>query len=401
MTIAISVLVSFALLLLAVLIAIPTIVLCAEIMAVLIPRRPVAPPGHLRRPRIAVLVPARNESTTIIPTLADIKAQLLPDDRLLVVADNCSDNTASVARGLGAEVVERHNAGRIGKGYALDWGLRHLERDPPDVVVMVDADCLLGDAAIDRLANECSSSGRPVQGLYLMTLTGDRRINKQIAAFAWRVKNWARPLGLKKLGLPCQLMGNGMAFPWPVIHAVDLASGWIVEDLKLGLDLTAAGHPPLFCPTACFTSQFATSAEGSANQHKRWEHGHIMTIVKIAPHSFYTAFASRSLNLLVLTLDLIVPPLSLLTMFLILIFATTGFAALLGFGSSAFVVSAVCFSVFGVVVGFAWNWYGREVLPARAMRSVPWYVLAKLELYRQLFAERGTAEWIRTDRSKE
>ncbi len=128
---------------------------------------------------------------------------------------------------------------------------------------MVDADCRLAEGAIDRLAAACAMTGRPVQALYLMTVPYELKINQQVAGFAWRVKNWVRPLGLAALGLPCQLMGTGMAFPWHVIRATDLATGAIVEDLKLGLDLAAAGHPPLFCPSARVTRQFAISAQGA------------------------------------------------------------------------------------------------------------------------------------------
>ena len=79
------------------------------------------------RPPVAVLVPAHNESSGLLPTLANIQSQLLPGDRLLVVADNCSDDTAALARAAGAEVVERNDPTRRGKGYALDWGVQHLE----------------------------------------------------------------------------------------------------------------------------------------------------------------------------------------------------------------------------------------------------------------------------------
>ena len=146
---------------------------------------------------------------------------------MLVVADNCTDDTAAVARLSGAEVVDRQDSERIGKGYALDWGLGHLDKDPPDVVVMIDADCRLAEGSIGRLTGACSMTKRPVQALYLMTVPDGSQINKQIAAFAWRVKNWVRPLGLGGLGLPCQMVGTGMAFPWSVIRTADLASGWI------------------------------------------------------------------------------------------------------------------------------------------------------------------------------
>src|SRR5262249_17200745 len=181
---------------------------------------------------IAVLVPAHNEGIGIAATLGDIKAQLRERDWMLVVADNCNDDTAIAAVRAGAETVERHDPSRIGKGYCLAFGLAHLSKNPPDIVVMIDADCRLAEGTISRLAVACSATRRPVQALDLMIAPDDSPINYQVAEFAWRVKNWVRPLGLKALGLPCQLVGTGMAFPWKLIRSADLASGQIVEDLK-------------------------------------------------------------------------------------------------------------------------------------------------------------------------
>jgi glycosyltransferase involved in cell wall biosynthesis len=224
--------------------------------------RPIWPSESVRSP-VAVLVPAHNESSGLLPTLTNIRRQLLPGDRLLVVADNCSDDTAAVARTAGAEVVERSDPAKRGKGYALDWGVRHLSSNAHDIILLVDADCKLADGAIDGLVSTCATTGRPTQALYLMTAPPDSQINHQVAEFSWRVKNWLRPLGLRAFNLPCQLMGTGMAFPWEVIRSADLANAQIVEDLKLGLDLTLAGHPPVFCPSARVTSEFASSVKGA------------------------------------------------------------------------------------------------------------------------------------------
>ena len=332
---------SYLLLILAGLLAIPSVTLCLEIAAGLL-RPNVSVRSAGARWRVAVLVPAHNESMGIASTLEDIKGQLRDGDDLLVVADNCTDDTAAVARTSGADVLERNDPERIGKGYALDWGLRHLEGNPPEIVVMIDADCRLAEGAIDQLASNCSTTGRPVQALYLMKSPDGSQINHQIAEFAWRVKNWVRPLGLRALNLPCQLMGTGMAFPWRVIRGANLATGWIVEDLKLGLDLAAAGHQPLFCPSARVTSQFASSARGTEIQRSRWEHGHIQTMVKHAPRLAWAAITRGSFSLLALTLDLTVPPLSLLALLLMLMFLVTGIAALLGMAFPALIVSAAC-----------------------------------------------------------
>ena len=78
------------------------------------------------------------------------------------------------------------------------------------------------------------------------------------------MKNHLRPLGLQALGLPCQLMGSCMAFPWGVLSSVNLADAEVVEDLKLGLDLAAAGKPPLFQPQGLVSSHFPHTTSGAA-----------------------------------------------------------------------------------------------------------------------------------------
>jgi cellulose synthase/poly-beta-1,6-N-acetylglucosamine synthase-like glycosyltransferase len=346
--------------------------------------------------RIAVLVPAHNESIDLLPTLADLKEQLASGDRLLVVADNCTDDTAAVAKAEGAEVVERHDAERRGKGYALDFGLAHLARDPAEIVIIIDADCRLADGAIDELASTCAATRRPVQALNLMRAPAGSRINHRAAEFAWRIKNWIRPLGLRRLGLPCQLLGTGMAFPWDVIRKADLASGAIVEDLKLGLELARAGSPPLFCPTATVTSEFSSSTEGAKTQRLRWEQGHL-AMISAVPSLICHALARQNHALLALALDIAVPPLALLALLTVAMAALGGFATAFGCGSAALIISAANVSMLGSAVFLAWLKCGRDVLPLRSMFSLLSYVVGKLPLYLQILFRRQKT-WIRTDR---
>ena len=305
------------------LLAIPVIVLFVEVLAAvtLPPRNRLYPESNASRSRLAVLVPAHDEGSALLRTIADIRLQLRLGDRLLVVADNCTDDTADIALAASAEVVERRDPTKRGKGYALDFGVRHLNSDPPEIVVIIDADCTLGDYTLDRLAVACASTRRPIQALMVMTAPEETSLNYQIAEFAWRVKNWVRPLGLSTLGLPCQLMGNGMAFPWDVIRSADLATGEIVEDLKFGLEFAMAGTAPLFCPSAVVVSAFPSSIKGAQDQRRRWEQGHINMILKSVPRFFSRAVADSNWDLLVLTLDLAVPPLSLLGILIVGMFA--------------------------------------------------------------------------------
>ena len=351
------------------------------------------------RARIAVLVPAHNEAAGIAGTLDNIKGQLQSGDRLLVVADNCSDDTANIAATNGAEVSIRFDATRIGKGYALDWGLRQLEQDPPNIVIVLDADCRLTPFAIDHLASACQQTDRPVQALYLMTAPPGSGINHQVAEFAWRVKNLVRPLGLAALGLPCQLMGTGMAFPWAVIRSVDLGSGHIVEDLKLGLDLARAGCPPLFCPAAQVTSTFPTSAEASKKQRQRWEHGQLALVGTTAIPLLLEAIRRRNLGLLILVFDLLVPPLSLFVVALVATVLASALLAFFGQDLLPLTIGASGLIVFGLAVVLAWMAYGRSVLPAKSLALIPSYLLTKASHYASVLRTGRTVEWVRTDRS--
>ena len=395
-------LVSCLLVIVAGVLATSVMVFFLEIVAAIVPPRrqlPISPEDRVRQ-SVAVLVPAHNESSGLLSTLADIKSQLLPGDRLLVVADNCLDDTAAVAREAGAEVVERNDPENRGKGYALDWGVRHLSSDPPAIIIVVDADCRLADGAIERLAATCSTTGRPVQALYLMTAPADSQINHQVAEFSWRVKNWLRPLGLSALGLPCQLMGTGMAFPWEVIRSADLGNAQIVEDLKLGLDLTLAGHPPVFCPSACVSSEFASSVKGAGTQRKRWEQGHLDMILRTAPRLLAIAIARRDWNLLAITLDLAVPPLSLLGMLVLGIFGFSCLYAVFSHSFAALAISTASLLALTIATLLAWLKCGRDVVPPRAFLLIPSYAFRKLRLYRQFVSGRIDSRWTRTDRTK-
>ena len=390
---------SLSLVCLAGLFAIPAWLFCIEILAaVLIPQRAL-PPNNGLRPRIAVLVPAHNESAGLADTLNDIRTQLRPGDRLLVVADNCTDDTADVAKANGAEVTERNDPVNIGKGYALAWGVQYLRTDPPAVTIVIDADCRLSSDTLTNLAAACAATDRPAQALYLMTTPDESRIDHQVAAFAFRVKNWVRPLGLRALKLPCQLMGTGMAFPWPVINSADLATGAVVEDLKLGLDLAQAKHPAVFCPSAVVTSQFPSSIKGAKSQRQRWEHGHMGIIAKNIPRLVYEGLVKRNFDLLALTLDAAIPPLTLLGMVLGVIVLVSALAVLFGLSSLALIVSVTSLSAYTAAVLMCWLKFGRDLLPLRSFASIFSYVADKLPLYRQFFSSGGSSRWIRTDRN--
>ncbi len=378
------------------LLLVPVSLLFAQVlMALPAYRNPVIPAGP--RPSVAVLVPAHNEASCIAETLGLIEGQLVGGDRLVVIADNCTDDTATVARAAGAEVIERNDVTRRGKGYALDFAVRFLELDPPRVVIVVDADCQVGSQAIDHLARICEATTRPVQALNLMHAREGAGLNTRIAEFAWLVKNMVRPLGFQRLGLPCQLMGTGMAFPWAAISTANLASGHIVEDLLLGVDLARARVPPLFYPAAQVKSYFPSSGEGLRIQRTRWEHGHLGMVFHAAPRAFGEAVANRNWMLLALVIDMCVPPLALLTLLALTASAcATAFFASTG-SARPFWLAVVTLALLGVSVLLSWGRFGRKVIPLTGLFHVPAYLLRKIPLY-AMFLRKRQVEWVRSKR---
>lgn len=350
-----------------------------------------------RRARIAVLVPAHNEASGIAHTLASVTPQLHADDRILVVADNCSDDTAAVARAAGAQVVERFHDTDRGKGFALAYGVDALRADPPALVVILDADCDLAHGSLNALAASVTESDRPAQALYLMLAPAGARLARRVAQFAWRVRNKVRPAGWHRLGLPCQLMGTGMAFTWPMLHNAPLANAAIAEDIKLGIDLAIAGRPPVFCPDALVTSTFPESAAATSTQRTRWEHGHLEMILRGVPGLLVAGLRRRDRRLVGMALDLAVPPLALLA------------ALLLG---GTVLAGALCWWIgdptlagawFGLLATFilavltAWRVHGRDLARFVELLFIPLYIAARVPIYVR-FVVRRERRWVRTER---
>ncbi|NIF25234.1 glycosyltransferase [Pantoea sp. Tr-811] len=381
---------------LALLMLVPVLVLFTEVLLACLAARPLPVPRG-PRPRLAVLVPAHNEATVLGATLASIQEQLGEGDQLLVVADNCSDDTAALARAAGAQVTERQHAELRGKGYALDHGVRHLAASPPQVVVIIDADCKLTAGSLDHLAHLCVATARPVQALDLMRAPAGAGLKIQVAEFAWRMKNLVRPRGMARAGLPCQLMGTGMAFRWEELATANLATGHLAEDLKLGLEFCRQGKPPLFCPEAEVTSLFPLNPEGLSNQRTRWEHGHLGVLVSDGPKLLGSALARRQLPLLAMALDLLVPPLALLTLALSALFVVAWLAGLwLGVWGAA-VLASIGMALLVAAVLLAWGRFSREVIPFSVLIYAPLYAAKKIPLYLG-FLIRRQVQWVRSKR---
>lgn len=385
--------------LLATVLLVPCSMLLAETLAAALgrPKASMATAPLAEEISLAVLVPAHNEAPGIRQTLESITQDLRPQDRLVVVADNCTDDTATVARATGATVIERSNTKQRGKGFALDHGLNHLKPSPPDVVIFMDADCDIQPGSLPLLAHQALTQARPVQANYLIEQPATQSLKGSVSAFAIKVKNFVRPLGLQRLGAPCLLTGTGIALPWRSAIAVNVASSHIVEDMKWGLDLALHGHCPTFLPEAKVISRLPNEDQAAKVQRTRWEHGHLQILTTYTSKLLWQGLRQGNLGLLALGLELSILPLSLLVMTWIgLWIATLGMALALGRYLPLQISTLAGINLFSAVF-LAWVNYGRSDLNLMQLVRVPLYILWKIPVY-ILFVLRPQKQWVRTQR---
>ena len=343
------------------------------------------------------MVPAHDEERGIGATLAEVQSQLAPGDGILVVADNCGDGTARIARSSGAEVIERLDEERRGKGYALAYGIAHLTSSPPDVLIVIDADCRLIPGTIDALVRSAVETNRPVQADYVLE-PKERSPISMISALAFLVRNRVRPRGLLRLNQPCQLDGTGMAFPWSVVRTAPGLGASIVEDLTMGIELALLGHEPVLCIDAGVRSDLPGSRSVAMRQRRRWEHGQMATLVQYGPRLIREGVLRGRPGLIAMGADLMVPPLALLVGLLVLVSSAAGVLVLVGGSAVPAWIAVGALGLIGVGTAAGWARYGRKEVPLRYLLLVPLYVAWKVPLYLSLLVGRREKGWRRTDR---
>lgn len=321
-------------------------------------------------------------------------------DRIVVVADNCNDATVTVARDTGVEVVERFNADQRGKGFALEAGVQYLEQNPPDVVIILDADCDFDHGSIASLVSTVLKTSRPCQARNLVRLPLNPGPEASVSTFAFLVKNWVRPRALHLLKLPVALNGTGMAFPWDLIREAPLGSNEIVEDLALGLHFARLGLGPVFCENAHVWSDQPNDPQVAIQQRTRWEHGYLGSILRDVPRLLANGLRTGRPALILVALDLMVPPLALLAILSAFILACLFFVALVTHHWEPFFVLLGSGLFAGLGIAVAWFFFARDLIPAHVLLSIPSYVIAKLNIYKRFVTHREK-EWVRTERDGE
>ena len=254
-------------------------------------KRTPPPPAPLRR--FAVLICARNEEDVIAQLIESVKAQSYPSEyvRIFVMADNCTDRTAVIARLAGATVYERQNRSEVGKGYALSELLRSIDRDCGDAFdgyFVFDADNLLDRDFITEM-NRCFTTrdGDTCPGRYEILTSyrnsknfGDNWISAGYSLWFLRESAYLNA-PRQALGISCGVSGTGFLFSRRIRHKMN---GWcyhlLTEDTEFTTDQILDGERIGCCPDAILYDEQPTRFSQAWHQRMRWVKGSLQVFAR-------------------------------------------------------------------------------------------------------------------------
>ena len=349
--------------------------------------------------RFAVLIPAYNEERLIGRLLQNLNQLDYPAHQydVCVVADNCDDGTASIARANGARVFERHDLTHRAKGYALRWLLEQLRgKDgyPYDAFVILDADSVVSSNFLRSMDARLAAGNQVVQAYYTVLNTHQGMLTGLRAA-ALAALHYLRPLGRAAFGLSCGLKGNGMCFRTDIIER--FAWNWytLAEDVEFHLALVRAGVRVDFAPEAQVSADMPVTLKQAASQNQRWERGRIQLLREHVPTLVWDGLRKRSLLRLDAAAEQLIPPQSLP-------FALAGLCLVGGLLVSSQLVQVL--ALLGLVgqAGYLLAALALARAPWRAylaLTAAPIYIVWKLGLYSQALVSSRTPDWIRTTRT--
>ncbi len=346
--------------------------------------------GEDRLIRLAVVIPAHNEQEVIANCLDSLLASdstQNPFD-VFVIADNCTDETANIARAKGVSVLERHDEQHRGKGFALEFAFQYLRRGY-EAFVVLDADSVVPAGFLEDFRRAFSRGAQAVQCVYLVANPEESSATR-LMDLSLRAFNKVRPSGRQRWGQSAGILGNGFALSRGTLEKVPYTASSVVEDLEYHLALLRAGIKVEFLSQTQVSGLMPNSNKARTTQRARWEGGRLRMIRECAPNLFLQVLLGRR-ECIEPLLDLLLLPLS----FHILLLAL---AVVAGRGTTA----AVGLAGLGVLLLHIYAAIAAGSSPRRDLRaiaSVPGYILWKVTRLPMILASsvRGAA-WIRTER---
>ena len=352
--------------------------------------------------RFAIVVPAHNEELMISKTLYSLFAIVYPKNYfdIFVVADNCDDKTAEIARNVGATVFEREDTENKGKGYALRWFFDKITSDYNyDAVVVFDADSSVSGNFL-TVMNWYLEQGSDVIQSSDLVHPRPGIWSSEITRISFTLYNYVRPMGRKALNLSMGLRGNGMCFKTDVLHKVPWDSFSLTEDTEYGLKLLLNEYRIDFAPEAQVTAKMPEKTQHAESQRERWEMGRFPLIRKYSVKLLSAAFKKKPLIYLDTLVDLLMPPLVNMFTIVLLMLLFNLLMMLIDFSTAlTFAVIWGALAAMGLLhlfVGFRVASADRHLY--KALWYVPKYIIWKIKVYLKIFSDGGSKDWVRTTR---
>jgi cellulose synthase/poly-beta-1,6-N-acetylglucosamine synthase-like glycosyltransferase len=381
--------------------ALPATFSCAYLTLLTLLSRQLPSPGRSSRQlRFDVIVPAHDEEAGIARTVASLRAMDWPDGnfRVVVVADNCSDATAAVARKAGAEVLERQNLTLRGKGYALAHAFAWSTNDGfASAVVVVDADAEASANLLEAFAVRIERGARAIQAQYGI-LNPWSSWRTQLITIAKGAFHVVRSRARERLGLSCGVRGNGWCVTHELLNEVPYRYYSLTEDVEYGIALGMAGRRVEYAGEAHADADMASNEKTARSQRQRWEQGRFQLVRASTIPLLLAAVRHRSLVCLDLAFDLMVPPLSYLALNIVVLGLAAAIVSL-GYPSSGMFWlrwALACAAALLLHVLRGWQLSGMGVRGLMALAHVPGFVLWRI----WLLLGRKPHEWVRTEREK-
>ena len=347
--------------------------------------------------RVVVLVPAHNEESTVAHAVDTLRGQDYPHSLLdvVVIADNCSDATASAAAAAGASVWEREAPDAPGKGRALSWALERLWRELPatDVVLIVDADCLASPNLCSTVVATMVAAGADAVQVPYEVSNAEESPTAALRAAGFALKHVIRARGRARLGLSCGLFGTGMGFSARLLRRVPWSAS-VTEDTELFVRLTLAGYRIAYAEGARVTSPMPARAEDAAQQQLRWETGNAQLARSQVIRLALRVLRTGDRQCLGAAAELLLPSQTAMgagTAALGGVAAARRDRTLLAAAAATLVAQAAY-----VVGGLAAASGSRTMY--RALRYVPAFGVQRLKILGRVASGRGAQSWVRTER---
>ena len=348
--------------------------------------------------RFDVIVPAHNEAGVIERTVASLRKIEWPADRfrILVVADNCVDATDALARGAGAQVLERQDSTHRGKGYALQHAFRHsLDEAWAGAVVVIDADAEVSSNLLEACAARIETGAHAVQTHYGV-LNPQASWRTRLITIAKASFHIVRSRARERVAASCGIRGNGWCVTHHLLNAVPYAAFSLTEDLEYGIDIGLKGYRVAYADEAHADADMVSSEQVARTQRQRWEGGRFQLIRRKTMPLLIAAVKQPSIVCLDLALDLLVLPLSYVALNVVALMVVAGMATWWRASFEPWLwLSAACAASLVVYVLRGWQLSGVGPRGLLDLARAPGFLVWKVVL---MLSPGKSAEWVRTDR---